>query len=88
MTTDTKVIVLPTPEDKYVLLQGIKHGNRFFTSYKTGDDPTKSAKGETWYIILGYAATIEEAQVKLYGKSFIRKERKMPSISVVHPLVR
>jgi hypothetical protein len=50
----------------YVALEGIEHGNRFFTSHKAGDDPTKSAKGETWYRVLGYADTIEEAQKIIY----------------------
>jgi hypothetical protein len=46
----------------YVALEGIQHGNRFITSNSPGEDPTKSAKGETWYRILGYAQTVEEAQ--------------------------
>ena len=74
MTTDTEVVA-PKLEDKYVLLQGIKHGNRFFSVHIPGTDPTKSAKGETWYRILGYAATTEEAQVKLYGRSFKRLDK-------------
>ncbi|MDE2105879.1 MAG: hypothetical protein KGL39_52135 [Patescibacteria group bacterium] len=50
----------------YVMLEGIKHGNRFITGNKPGEDPTKSAEGETWYRVLGYAATIKEAQDQLY----------------------
>jgi len=45
----------------YVALEGIKHGSRFLTTYRDGDDPTKSGKGETWYRVLGYADTYEEA---------------------------
>lgn len=55
-----------TPTDPstkpYVALEGIQHGNRFITPNTPGQDPTKSAKGETWYRALGYADTIEEAQ--------------------------
>jgi len=51
----------PTPSTQYVALEGIQHGNRFLTSYIPGDDPTKSATGEIWYRILGYANTHAEA---------------------------
>jgi len=39
----------------------------FFTTNVAGSDPTKSYKGETWYKIIGYADTVEEAQQILYG---------------------
>ncbi len=58
-------------EHKYVILEGIEHGNRFFSTYTEGEDPTKSAEGETWYKILGYADSVGEAQIKLYGRSFV-----------------
>ena len=45
----------------FVCLEGIEHGNRFMSLHRLGNDPTKSAKGETWYRILGYADTHEEA---------------------------
>ena len=51
---------------KYVVLEGIEHGNRFYTTNVPGEDPTKSAKGENWYKVLGYADTSEEAQAILY----------------------
>lgn len=51
---------------KFVLLQGIKEYNRFFTP-NTGEDPTKGENGEVWYRIIGYADSVEEAQNKLYG---------------------
>ena len=57
----------PTDSTAYVLLEGLKHGNRFFSPYIKGEDPTKSANGETWYRILGYTNTIREAQIELYG---------------------
>jgi len=51
----------------FVCLEGIQHGNRFFSRNSPGDgDPTKSAKGETWYRVLGYADTPEEARRILY----------------------
>jgi hypothetical protein len=49
-------------DKKFVILRGIKDGNVFFSTHR-GEDPTKSDKGETWYEILGYADTVEEAQV-------------------------
>lgn len=57
-------------KEKYVLLEGIEHGNRFFSLYTEGEDPTLSANGEVWYVILGYAGSVEEAQMKLYGKVY------------------
>ncbi len=36
------------------------------TSHVPGSDPTKSANGETWYEVLGYAATHSEAIRILY----------------------
>lgn len=63
-----------TENDKpFVILEGIEHGNRFFTTNRRGEDPTKSATGETWYRIIGYASTVSEAQQNLYGKSFQEK---------------
>lgn len=55
---------------KYVLLRGIEEGNTF-CSMNTERDPTTSATGEKWYEIIGYADSIEEAQTKLYGRSFV-----------------
>lgn len=55
---------------KYVLLEGLEYFNRFFSPYTNGEDPTKSAKGETWYKILGFADSVEEAQMKLYGRVY------------------
>lgn len=71
-----------TPENaKFVLLQttpevsektwwGEPIIQKFFSCFTLGNDPTKSAEGETWYQIIGYAQTVEEAQTKLYGRSF------------------
>lgn len=51
---------------QFVVLEGIEHGNRFYSMHTPGTDPTKSAMGETWYRVLGYADTSEEAQAILW----------------------
>lgn len=51
---------------KFVVLEGIKNGNRFYSTNVPGEDQTKSATGETWYRVLGYADTSEEAQAILW----------------------
>jgi len=66
---------------KFVLLEGIQHGNQFITT----NDPTepesekiKLADGTIAYIILGYANSIKEAQNKLYEyklKSLLYKHK-------------
>lgn len=62
----------PTEETEYVLLKGVvpeNMGCRFFSQYKKGQkDPRRSATGEVWYGLIGYAKTVEEAQIRLYGK--------------------
>lgn len=49
---------------KYVILKGIKEGNKFFTMNLP--EPTKLANGTIAYKIIGYANTIKEAQSLLY----------------------
>lgn len=57
---------------KYVLLQGLELGNQFFSIASTdGYDDTKLLDGTVAYRIIGYAATVTEAQVKLYGRSYV-----------------
>lgn len=51
---------------KYIALEGIEHGNRFYTSNDPNKDQTKSFKGELWYRVLGYADSSEEARRILY----------------------
>jgi hypothetical protein len=46
----------------YVCLEGLKEGNRFYTGYTEGSDPTKLASGEVAYKVLGYADTGDEAR--------------------------
>lgn len=50
--------------NKFVILEGIKEGNRFYTQ-TDGNDPTKLADGTTAYRAIDYAETDEEAQAKL-----------------------
>lgn len=54
-------------DKQFVLLETIGLGSRFFTT-NGRVDPTKGEDGETWYRVVGYADTVEEAQSKLYGK--------------------
>jgi len=60
----------PSKPNQYVLLEGIKHLNRFFTTYSPGEDPAKLKDGTVVYRILGYADTTAEVQMKLYGRTF------------------
>ena len=62
---------------KYVLLETLKGDEwdenyrvRFISMVLGNDDPTKLYDGTLAYRILGYATTIEEAQIKLYGKAY------------------
>lgn len=59
---------LITPVDGcYICLEVIKHKNRFMTMWRDdGHDYTKSAAGETWYRILGYADTHSDALQIIY----------------------
>jgi hypothetical protein len=58
----------PTPKSQYVVLRGIEHGNRFFSSYTQGDDATKMFDGVIAYEVLGYGETIYDCQEFLYNK--------------------
>lgn len=53
---------------KYILLRGITLGNKFF-SLNGDPDPTKLYDGTVAYEIIGYADTVREAQIKLFGYS-------------------
>lgn len=60
-------------EDKYVLLEGFVYGNKFFTTNNPNipeSEKVKLSDGTIVYKILGYADSVEEAQMKLYGRSF------------------
>ena len=64
------MISLTDDSKPLVCLEGIKHGNRFFSTNTKGDDPTKSAKGETWYKVLAYCDEAKEAQAVIYGDGY------------------
>jgi len=57
---------------KFVLLKGIREGNRFFTT--NSQEPTRLNDGTVAYTIIGYADTVAQAQIKLYGKSYTDEE--------------
>ena len=56
-------------ESKYVILQSIDHGDRFFRLNYPEEDQTRLWNGKLAYHILGYANTVREAQIFLYGHS-------------------
>lgn len=60
---------MATEKSPFVILRGVAHGNRFF-SCNNGSDPTKLTDGTVGYTILGYADTVEEAQIALFGRSY------------------
>lgn len=54
-------------EKKFVCLEGLQHGNRFYTM--NHPEPTKLANGEVVYKIIGYADSEKEALTILYGET-------------------
>ena len=68
---------LDAEHGKFVLLggvlAGVNFGNRFFTP-NIGGDPTRLADGRVAYEVLGYADTVAEAQMKLYGRVYNGEE--------------
>lgn len=62
----------PTSETKFVILQGIAERNRFFSTHCPEQDQTKLEDGTVAYRILGYAETVEQAQIFLYGRSYTK----------------
>ena len=63
----------PEPNDKFVVLKGIKHHNSFFSLYEPTtqlDDVVRLSNGDVVYEIISFAATIAEAQTILYGRTF------------------
>jgi hypothetical protein len=53
-------------DKEYVVLEGLKQGNRFY-SMNDGTDPRFSAEGELWYKILGFVDTSDEAITIIEG---------------------
>lgn len=62
-------------DQPFVILEGIEHGNRFFTTNRRGEDPTKSATGETWYRVIGYASSVNDAQQTLRRTSVLNEDQ-------------
>lgn len=52
---------------KFVILEG-PHGNKFFSPNR--ENPTHGDLGPNTFKILGYADTVEEAQIFLYGRTY------------------
>lgn len=62
---------------KYVLLEGLQLGNKFFSSIssnKTEDSVVRLNSGEIAYKIIGYANTVKDAQIQLYGFSVTERD--------------
>jgi hypothetical protein len=63
-------------DDEFVILKGAREENqfdRFFTSLSddaTPDSIIRINDGSVAYEILGYARTIREAQIALYGRAY------------------
>jgi hypothetical protein len=65
------VLQEPNEKTRFVILKGLKEGNRFFSSFKMGDfNPTKLSDGTVAYCVLGYCETIAKAQMFLFGRTF------------------
>jgi len=52
---------------KYICLEGIEEGNRFYTMNSNDPEPEKLSDGAVAYRVLGYVDTDEEARKILYG---------------------
>jgi hypothetical protein len=53
---------------KFIVLEGLEHGNVFYTNNdpnKPESEKVKSAHGDVWYKIVGYADTSKEALSKI-----------------------
>ena len=57
---------MPNRVIPYVALRSIRTGDKFWTSHDGNHDVTKGGNGETWYEIIGFANTPEEAQRLLW----------------------
>jgi hypothetical protein len=59
---------------KFVLFQGVQifnWGTRFYSSnVGTADEQIRGDTGAIWYKIIGYADSAEEAQIKLWGRTY------------------
>ena len=62
---------------KYILYCGLEQGNTFFSMNNPKESKYKAVRlytGEIAYKIIGYANTVKEAQIKLYGYSSTERE--------------
>jgi hypothetical protein len=75
-----KIPSAPNDKRKFVLLRGVLEANyfdKFFTTYFPEEDPTKLQDGTTAYAIIGYADSVAEAQMILYGRIYpIKVQRR------------
>lgn len=55
----------------FVVLRSISTGHKFFTNNSPDSDPTKLKDGTLAYTILGYANTVKDAQIMLFGRSYV-----------------
>lgn len=71
MNSQPKVPCSQRTSGKFVILRGVLEENfldKFFSSYTPGEDPTKMTDGTVAYRVVGFADTVEEAQIALYGR--------------------
>jgi hypothetical protein len=52
---------------RFIVLQSIEHGSKFYSTNTRGGDPRKLATGELAYRVIGYADTDEQAQKIVFG---------------------
>lgn len=56
----------PSDPKKYVVLQGIEHGNCFYSLFIDKDrDPTITIDGKVSYNLIGYASTGDQARAMI-----------------------
>lgn len=61
------------PIKKYVILEGIEEGNRFYSMSRqddTMDSLTRLGDGTVAYRVLGFADTIKEVEMFLFGRIY------------------
>lgn len=73
MSEAAKLPVNERTEGKFVILRGaleINFFDKFFSNNTPGYDHTKLRDGTTAYRVLGFADTVEEAQMYIYGRTY------------------
>lgn len=56
------------PSMQFVVLEGITHGNRFYSCNSKDGDPTKLKDGKVAYRVIGYADTPDDALAIIRGE--------------------